>query len=436
MKRSLERYRIRKSGKKYIDLKHEELIVLDQLILHGTVTSFILHDLFKVLVNPSFSSTSISNRIRKFVDYNILERIEESFTINNSIQSRYYYKLGENGRNILSEILYIDPFFLEKEVPSKHLPPHDELLLSSLANDIYLQCKEHYYTFRHSKFKEHWLAYLFTRKNKAIASFLETAWVFENENHLILLILNAPISNHSSYEKIFNNVLNQFAKEVAKDDKHCIVIFSIAEHSFRLQVPSTKQQIQHIKANMPSFRNWHSNLEVYILSFERVKKRIISLLNFVDRDAGFKYSLPHKVDNYLHQIKEQGFSQQLLPIRNKIGPQTFHSLIYLEDIRNIITIPGLEGSVKTFQTLAALETQLFKSSYSYNQAPIHLIVIYPNKDDQYNDVILSRYGRNIWITHLNHVDTFAKASLKEVTLNQVYGWQFRKNVLFYKSSLE
>ena len=438
---SYEGYRIRKSAKKYIELKHEELYVLQQVDTHEIVTSFILHDLFKALVNSSYSSTSISNRIRKFIEYNILVRKEEEFIINHSTQLRYYYSIGENGYQLLTDFFRFDSYTLPLHEEDVQIPSINETVLSTFANDLYLQCKNEGYNLYHSKFKDHWLAYLFTRKNEIIVPFLKTSWVFENENQLILLILNAPINNHSGYEKIINNVLNRFAHESTIDEKHFIVIFSIAEHNFRIKVPSIRQQIHHIKGNMPSFRTWHSNLEIYTLSFERVKERIMSLLLFVDREAGFKYSLHRKLDGYLQQITDEGFSLHSIPIRTltaekKNGFQTFHTLNYLQDTRHIITIAGLEGSVKTFQILAALEKQLFNSGYLYNHAPIHLFVIYPSKVCQDNDVIFSGYSKNIWISDLNQFSIFSKAALKEVTLNQLFGRQLKKNVLFYKSSIE
>lgn len=438
--KNVDKYRIQISARKYIEVKHEELLLLRQILLHETINSFILHDLFKGLVNSSFSSTTISNRIRKFVEYDILVRIEESFTINHFIQTKYYYKLGENGYQLLTEFFFLDPYSLhslEEDVQTQCVPTVNEIALSTLANDIYLNSIRSDYNFQYAKFKDHWLS---ISRNTIGNKIFSNAWVFESETQLIVLILNATIHSSSHMTGIFNNVLNPFARELVQEEKHCIVIFSVTEQ-FRnvytnIKTTNTRDIIYALKAWMPYFTQWHPNLEVYVLAFDRVKERIESLLRFVEVEAGYKYLLPRNLRHYLEQKKEEDFLQCFLPInafseKNKIGFQTFHFLRYQDDTRNIISIAALEGSVKTHQTIASLEKQLFNKGYSYEKAPIHLIVIYPNQTNQDNDIIHSSYGRNLWITNFQHMNMLANEPIRNLKFNHLVGLQKRKNLLFY-----
>lgn len=419
-----EVYKIEGKFNKFLEIKREEVKALYELYKYEMVSSSLLHQLWKTYVNSEFHRTSISNRIRKFVDFNMLIREQEDFMFNQQIQSSYYYRIGPKGYDLLDYVGLID-IYDWSEITRRNrrlkIPTANALALSDVIQNVVVKNDDPITYIMHSKFQNNWIAsYPWTEEEKELLSFFETAWVLEGSKQYVLVIGHYPFELLSKIEKIFR-VIYQFSKELVRDERRFFIIFGWKEKRSREEGGSETQRrhnIQQLKNAIPFCRDWHPNLDVFVVPYERLEEKIQSIFDNSYANVELFSSMEDKLNAHLERLTtdNEGNYDLHYQLVGEEKLRLFHlvyQISYKGQQHHLIAVPGEEGSIKTFQIINLVYIQMLNpKSFEYEKNPC-LVVFYTDENQEVQDFLPSyfrKWGQKISFEKLNFIKLLEKST--------------------------
>lgn len=436
------KYIVHVSKTKKVILKFKEISVLRQVLIHEVVPSRVIHDLFRAFVDNGISSSVISNRLRKFVETDILVKIDEPISFNNTVQNRSYYKLGHRGLGKLFELNKFEGYEYDEiciRNSVKKVPSTTELAASIIANEILVKTYLADEWIDHSKAEHHTLL----RNNRSLYPLLEKknllpSWIFEDNDRVICLVINPKTIIWNDLEKALR-LYNNLAKEAESENKEFLLFFSFIDVSLNIlhssKVEDVKEKVLNFKSIFPSFKLWQENLSVYALTATRTADCVYKIIINETLEDNLEDGLPESMDVHLNNINIREFHHQRI---GEEQPQSFvfhelHRLWFKEEQRHIAVIFGNEGSVLTFQKINFLSHYLNKNSYRFNRNPISLWVIYQDKQRQKEDILMPFYDIQLWLTNYTTWENRGIFNFQFPMMDKLIGRNRMKESLYYNT---
>lgn len=397
MNANMDTYKLESKSRKYLVVNREEVSVLRELIKHEIIHSSILHQLWRIKVSREYSKGSLSNRIGKLVEYDVLRREEEKYFFNKNTQSTYYYRIGQEGYELLSIFGFIDSyelFELESRNTMYKIPTNLNTSVSKLVNNIVYKDSHTERNLLYRRFLDHWFyQYPFSKEEITTVSFFENTWVMEDLIQRILVVESFSLEYLENIQVILN-VLNKFAKECEKDDrKFSIIMGRVEEHTVEEggSKGSVTNNIRKIKEAIPHFTTWHQNLNILVVPFDRLEKTIERTFGILNERKLSEPNFFERVKNHLDFLTNTTIDTDRLTFHPLAENQTdlfsaVYKLYYKNQLEHLIAVQGHEGSVKTYQKIwSSLSLIRNSRSEEYEKNP-RLVLIYPDGIQQEKDI--------------------------------------------------
>jgi len=403
-----DKYIVSVSKRKRVVLKPREVFILRQILIHEVVPSRVIHDLFRAEFK-GITTNVISNRIKRFVDTGILVKMEEPITMNHYIHHLAYYKLGNKGLQKLYELSDRNREELEKQrlrIEEKGILNNIELAGTLIVNDVFLKFYSSEDWMVYGKAENHSLLLKNIHNNKySMKGNMRPTWFFETDIRIMYLVIVPERMRFQKIDGYFLNMYNDLAEDARKVGKELFLIFSCIDNSSSLfatrNIDSVNGNVIHLKANMPSFHDWDPNLHVYVLPASRTAARIFEIFSDYEDDRRMNQL---NLGFYLRKLNVREFKFKEHPIQEnnsfKIVFEENYVLKYANDLRFVGMIKGNEGSVYTFQRIRTLSKQIQYRNTLSTDVPDSLWVVYPRKQNQREDIILSEWDVNTWLTDM------------------------------------
>ena len=397
MDANMDSYKLESKSKKYLVVNREEVSVLRELIKHEVIHSSILHQLWRIKVSREYSKGSLSNRISKLVEYDVLQREEEKYSFNKNTQSAYYYRVGQEGYQLLYIFGFIDSyelFGLEFSNTMYKIPTNLNTSVSKLVNNIVYKDSHTERNLLYRRFLDHWFyQYPFSKEEMITVSFFENTWVMEDLIQRILVVESFSLEYLENIRVILN-VLNKFAKECEKyDRKFSIIMGRVEDHTVEEGggKGSVTNNIRKIKEAIPHFTTWHQNLDILVVPFNRLEKTIERTFGILNERKLSQPNFFERVKNHLDILIKTPIDTDRLTLHPLAVNQTnpfisVYKLYYKNELQHLIAVQGHEGSVKTYQETVWSYYQMQKPrSEEYEKNP-RLVLIYPDEIQQESDI--------------------------------------------------
>lgn len=371
---------------------HEyELILLKHLYLHRQLRATSVHEMILFLSKKKIASSNISNRLKKLTDSGVLERMnEEIFDLRGNFV-RYYYKLGQNGLNVLAFIGYVDLERMKNYAQSQYLqrlPSFHNKAASVITNAISIECMKQETPFEFCRGVNHELLGndAFTRMSSN-SGLIIPDYVFENAHTNTIVCLE--IDTGKQRTQVINKKIEKYVLHANSEffsTKTVIVVFVVVDNSVSDSYGTERaRRVYSLKANFESALNIPGNMELYAVNSKQALTLIPSLLaqslqlesieqDFICEDFMELYSEKHNLYFEKMELSKTASSLFNAAYESRIG--TVKKKIYL--------MYRVEGALLDYQKSASALSYL--ENRLSNNEDVTLMYIYESAESALADV--------------------------------------------------
>ncbi len=413
--------RLRKDelGNQGIVLFEEDLFIMRQLVIHQTLRSVNIHELFQCQSATERNPNSITNRIGKLRMSGLLVALKEKPIDVRGALFIYHYKLGSRGVDTLVELGELSSEEGERMKYVLHnirvAPTKHKRCVSHVATHSFIRSYKS--GLMQGAFHERGSTHpLFTSskvQNKGNMPEIIPDWIFEKESTVACIEMDTGSQSMEVLLMKCKRYIRQ-AKKVQEQGKQLIVIFSVADDSVPGDYSANRERrVGAIKEIIPSFLEWPSNLNFYVVSAKRTPPLIERLLGFIEpytvedrllyaEDWSDKAELvversceftPVRMEQYFGTNRNTSADCQLLvAVRTKMRNAQ----------RNLYAvISGEEGSVWTFQLIRANAARSLEVSAVPGAEQMRVLVCYAEQESAAEEVYLQNSTASISFTDLD-----------------------------------
>ncbi len=394
---------------KKLILKLREYLLLKELLIHKEMQSRSVHDFIQTLGETSIHSNTISNRLQRLVDTDILSIHKEKLTSKWSSKFRHHYKLGSVGVAILEEEGELTSEEAATLLFEQHkIPAVEHIAASIIANEVYLECyyNQDVFDLSHQKAATHeWVT---GTKWFQMDWINQPHWVFETDALFICLVVNPKVGIVGN--KAYTNTkialrykeVEQFAQS---QGKQFILIFSILDRSLQLipeeKLPNVVKRVRDTKIELLSEARIKGEMEILVLPASRTSTVVSRLLS---------HELTFRTDSELHELQYfdlEGYIAQLdisdIVVEKSVAPKSrkskmiadTYTITYQGKRQDIIAIHGVEGAMYTFTRFIGALQRVFNNNSS---AHTSIWIVYDSPDQPEHDVLTSLFGLEFWLS--------------------------------------
>lgn len=415
----LLRLRKDEKGNQGIILFKEDKFVMEQLVIHQTLRSLSIHELFQCQSDTPRNPNSLTNRIGKLRAAGLLVALKEKpIDVRGSLYI-YHYKLGSRGVDSLIDLGCLSvregeqlKYILSniRVAPSKHTR-----CISHIATQSFIQSYKSGLMERaiHKRGSMHSIFTSSQILNKGRTPEIIPDWVFEKDSTVISIEMDTGSQSMSVILTKCKRYVCQ-AKKLEDDKKQLIVIFSVADDSVPGDYSSNrKRRIGSIKELIPTFVEWPRNLSFYVVPAKRTAPLVERLLSFVEPYSdGDRLLYAEEWLDKAELVLEKSYDSE--PVsknhyfnvnRNKkVDCQILLSVRMMrrESVRKIhAIISGEEGSVRTFQLIRANAARSLAASEIPNKEKMQILVCYADESSMTEEVYLQNSAAIVSFTNLD-----------------------------------
>ncbi|WP_282155756.1 replication-relaxation family protein [Cytobacillus gottheilii] len=385
-------------GRKRIELKEVEVLLLKEMLIHRIMRSKDIHDFYKATMDRPPHTSSITKRLTRLVNTGVLLRLEEALDHNRPSVKWYYYKLAKKGIFALVEAGWIDNHQAEnlyRQSLSTKIPKPHNLALSSLVNTIRLKSRGQGLLY------EHFRGGTWLEKQPNDLPFMPD-WVFQQEDRQIFIEVDTGAESLS----LIKEKVNRYMSYCQSRREEIVIVFSIMDSSVNHLVSSDRsKRIASLKENMPSCQHWPKHLSIYVLSAERTSDLVIRLLDGLEPlDEEYRGFVLEEWRSELDTFDK--YSSQSLDKAQVYGPDRITELevdmtltiVEKLQIRTIGLLYCEEGSVRSYQKIRYNHRRT-RGTIVHGQKFDEVMIIYLNNDALQHDVFGIHLWKNAWLTH-------------------------------------
>lgn len=396
---------------KKLVLKLREFLLLKEIFIHGVMQSRSVHDFIQTLAETPIHSNTISNRLQRLVDTNILSIHKEKLTSKWSSEFRHHYMLGSFGVAILEEegeLTSEEAANVLSSIKGVKIPALEHVAASIIANEVYLECyyNQDVYDLSHQKADKHeWVT---GTKWFQIDWINQPHWVFETDALFICLVVNPKIGQvgGKSYRgdgiALRYEEVEQFAQSKGK---RFVLVFSILDSSLQL-IPEEKlsnvvKRVRDTKLALLSNTRIKGEMEVLVLPTSRTATIVSHILT---------HELTFRTSNDFHELQYFDLEDHIaqsgrrdilversvapVSLKNKNG-NDMYTVTYKGRSQDIIVIHGVEGAMYTFSCLVGGIQRISRNRPSRYTS---IWVIYDSPDQPEHDILISILGIDFWLS--------------------------------------
>ncbi len=386
-----------KGSKGRVDLKPEELVFFEELLIHRVMTANAVHDFFQATSSHTRSPSAISNRLKRFLDTGLLIRLQEDISPSGYSIYRYYYKLAKRGLRVLEQVGKLTSEEVERlhlQINKLQIPKRHNIGTSTLANNILLEgMKIGFTNFTHSRGVD---GKGFNQKERGAIKSYELVipdWLFSNYNCTICMEVDTGFQQRRVIESKIARYM-KYADSVKESEEEVVLLFSIMDSSLGLSaadVEDRSKRVASLKSCVPPTEVWPSNLSIYVVSSERTVDIVLRLLMGEEPyPADIRSSVILDWYNTLEEYKPI----KMVEVENDGRLSEMIVSVMRKGRREKVAILwGEEGSVRTYQQIKTL----FDYSQKYKNINA-IIVLYQTRGQDEFDVF-GKPWNNIWLTN-------------------------------------
>ena len=428
---------------KKLILKLREFLLLKEIFIHGVMQSRSVHDFIQTLAETPIHSNTISNRLQRLVDTDILSIHKEKLTSKWSSEFRHHYMLGSVGVAILEEegeLTSEEAADVLSSIEQIKIPAVEHVAASIIANEVYLECyyNQDVFDLSHQKADKHeWVT---GTKWFQLDWINQPHWVFETDALFICLVINPKIGQvgGKSYRgdgiALRYEEVEQFAQS---KEKMFLLVFSILDSSLQLipeeKLPNVVKRVRDTKLALLSDTKIKGEMEILVLPTSRTATIVSRILT---------HELTFKTSNDFHELQYFDLEDHIAQLgRGDISVERYVSPVSPKNkndndmytvtqkgrSQHIIVIHGVEGAMYTFYRLVGGIQRISRNRLSKYTS---IWVIYDSPDQPEHDVLISILGIEFWLSDTRtwheeiHTNKQIPAMLKVNRIN-------RKNRLKY-----
>ena len=413
-----------------IVLKGEDLLLLSQIYIHGSMRAPSIHDLYQMTYGRERNSNWISNRLKKFVQSGLLDRLQESLSEKGQLAglTYYHYRLNKRGYEVLTSHGFIEQEEARKVMTlskRRRLPSLHTRATSYLANITFLELLSNTRSvegFSHIRGSRHpHLGVSEETVSDEIKGLIVPDWVFEKDNRIIAIEVDTGSQRGEKINQKYIRYL-KMAEYLDSLGKELIVIFAVTDSSILdfavgkdLRKENRDKRINSLKELFPPYTEWKENLLFYVATAKRVPSIVKHLLNngpilSIDRifSTGSWYDKmqKHIAKDYSLQIEQ--LNEVLLPNRDK---RLDGELLFQMKKKGVLVSRHLilfseEGSVSSYQRMRnnAYLTNEYNLVPSNRDNPLYLNVIYSEELSADEDVYGHELYENIYLRDISSLE--------------------------------
>lgn len=396
-------------GKSGIFLYEEDICMMKQLLIHKSLVSNSIHEIYNSLVpsdSKSWNPNSVSNRLLRLRSAGILTVKKES--VMGSL-FMYHYRLAKRGLEVLSALHVIskkDAHRLINEVYSLKIPSKHTAGTSILINRTFLNCMKNP-LLSNLEHKRGAASPLFVGDDlpKGLKKLIVPDWTFANNNIVVAVEFDTGKQNIGVLESKCVRYIKH-ARYLTSIGKRLVVVFSSLDESIFDNSPSNRyRRLSSIKEMFPLFTEWNPNsfttdsksgINFYATGAKQTAELVENILSehkpytnrireryALDwyRMAGYLLSNDYELeladlDEFFAVRREKALDCDLVVLlkKNNIIKKAF-SFLY-----------GEEGSVITHQRIRANGERIkYVNSVNLLPVPMSLLVCYENSINALDD---------------------------------------------------
>ncbi|WP_028393936.1 replication-relaxation family protein [Bacillus cihuensis] len=395
-----------KTPHKRLELSNREISLLYEIAIHGVVHAQSIHNYLQHFLQKKQHPNTVTNRIRKFVEYGVLIRLQQNVSYTHSVPYRYYYKIGTQGilalveAELLPEEEYMD---LERRLSLLTIPKNHNGALSILAFQSKLRIEENNLPdVEHGRGVYDERLLINAEHGGGILPIVPD-WFFRRGKRVLFLEFDSGVQSH----QVINSKIDRYIDYAEdKPEEEVVIIFSVMDASVQLVVDNKdrSRRVAALKESMLPVQEWPRNLSIYVLSAERTPKLIYQLLSNQN-------PLPQSIRKWntigwLEELKSSKYFLSLQELNPEmvygisrtelLEAEFIYRLDHFEHYYDVAFIFGEEGAVSTYQRLRSHHIRTTGQS-RYGEKIDRIIVIYSEYEQAEADI----YGAdwtNVWIS--------------------------------------
>jgi len=420
-----QQYTVPLSKRHRVVIKLSEVRVLYHLMNHQMVPSRVLHDLFKMFVNPIMKSSNISARLKRLIDVDILRRLDESIIFNGATPlQRSFYLLGSRGVNFLQKIgclLSKDLDALQLQLGQSSIPNLKEQTSTIIVNDVMMYMYHRQLYFEYVRADKHEMFLNTDIFNNPTSTFgLSPAYILEDKSQIVCLIVNPNMRKIRGFSYVGQFILKHYKgaySHANKVGKKFSLVISVQDGSLNLNSRGGMRNIQEemftLKANIqPDFSN-SEHFPTYVFPTSRTVTGICESVFGNARKGMDVDGVPKTMSELLDEIL-LNCNYPLEHMNLKLSfenSRIFFDELYLLTVngedRLIGIINGKEGSVNCFNEINSLGRT--NGNSLFNSFPISVWVIYDHPTSSTEDFVWNQRNIDIWLTDIETWKDYLKA---------------------------
>lgn len=397
-----------KSNSRWSDGVHvfeADFVLLQQLLIHGTLSSTDVHEMFTELFEYS-SSNTITNRLMRIRKAGLIAHMKKPVLGNITAT---YYRLDDRGFEVLEGFGLINKKQIEsiKRNPKrKSIPTSHSILASTLANKIFIDHKKKSWEdLNHMKGSAHphfgnVLSAL--HDSKPFESLVIPDWVIDYRDTLICLEIDTGSQRKDVIRKKYENYVKE-QERLLKVGKKMIVLFAVVDDFVDEHYSDNRERrLGSIKESGIPYNSYHTeqnefeSVLFYVLNTTRAPLFVRDILAGMkpQRKSQQQQTLDKWLQNVIatlensakgYHVKRMNIDDVFLPRRERsLDCDTILSLTWQQGRftyeRRLAVLYADEGSLASYQRIHA-NAQRVVTATEVDGTPTQLLVCYPTKEE-------------------------------------------------------
>ena len=392
-------------GNRTIELSEVELMMLNELLIHRSLSGNQLYDFVSVL-KPR-SKKGFVNRLAKLTDYGILLRYKHFYSVESTLY-RFHYKLGRKGLQLLSEqgiITSEEVELLFQSTKSIKVPRIHTQAISHVAITTKLALiKENLNHIEHCRGADD------KRTAERTNGELVPDWIFRNKNRTVYIEMDTGSQRGN---KIPSKVKRYIELARNNPSEETIVVFSVLDNSINISGQDRfgydrSKRVSGVKNTISPKTEWPSNLFFYVLSAHRTPQAIMKFMKnelpVLPSHRIFElYSWQEELASSLKQWKVEDIDGPVIyGEKEEVGIEAELLLkitnpSYVK--KSVAVIYGEEGSVHTHQQISAHYLRT-KGQFSKGKRLDDIWVVY-GQEEEMEEEVYGEHWETVWLLSLN-----------------------------------